>query len=151
MTDFGQLDEQLEEYDIRFEFKGKEYTVTPSVHDVLAYHRDRASSYAKLQKDPNSDSFGMWRRVSPLLGSKFIAKSGKFEGGIFEEIIEAGASFAQVERLANAIDLKYSSSDALAKAYFETGELGKALDKVKNDTQPSQETQKAAGETNGDA
>ena len=152
MTNFGQLDEQLDAYDIAFTFKGKEYQITPSVQEVLTFHRDLANARNKLATDRNaSDPFGVWRRVCPLLGSKFVAKTGKIEGGILGEIIEAGATFPQVERLVSAVEFKYSNSDELAKAYFETGNLKKAVDRLSDDSQPSQETQKAAGETNGDA
>lgn len=152
MTNFGQLDEQLDAYDIAFTFKGKEYQITPSVQEVLTFHRELGKEQTRLAENNQfDDGLGVWARVAPLLGSKFTRSTGKFTGGILAELEKAGASFSQMERLVSAVHLKYTQSDDLAKAYFATGNLKKAWEKMSNADQPSPETPKDAGETNGDA
>lgn len=135
MTDFGQLDEQLDEYDISFSFKGKEYQITPSAEQVLEFHRD----YFNARKKDGNDGMGVWDRVAPLLGSKFNAKTAKITGGILGELMDNGASFSQMERLVSAVHFKYVQGDDLAKAYFTTGDLGKAVDQLKSKSKDSQE------------
>ena len=134
MTDFGQLDEQLDAYDISFTFKGKEYHITPSAEQVLEFHRD----YFNARKKDEDNGMGVWSRVAPLLGSKFNTKTAKITGGILAEIMENGASYSQMERLVSAVHFKYVQGDDLAKAYFSTGDLGKAVDYLKNKNNDSQ-------------
>lgn len=134
MTDFGQLDEQLDAYDISFTFKGEEYHITPSAEQVLEFHRD----YFNSRKKGEDDGMGVWSRVAPLLGSKFNTKTAKITGGILAEIMENGASYSQMERLVSAVHFKYVQGDDLAKAYFSTGDLGKAVDYLKNKNSDSQ-------------
>lgn len=128
MTDFGQLDEQLDAYDISFVFKGEEYHITPSAEQVLEFHRD----YFNARKKNEDNGMGVWARVAPLLGSKFNAKTAKITGGILGEIMDNGASYSQMERLVSAVHFKYVQGDDLAKAYFTTGDLGKAVDQLKS-------------------
>lgn len=135
MTDFGQLDEQLDEYDISFTFKGEDYKVTPTVEQVLDFHRD----YTNAIKTGDDTGIGVWKRVAPLLGSKFNPKTAKISGGILEQIMKAGATYNQMERIISAVHFKYVQGDDLAKAYFETGELGKALDLLKQKRNDSQQ------------
>ena len=149
MTDFGQLDEQLDEYDISFTFKGEEYKVTPSAEQVLEFHRD----YYNARKKNEDEDLGVWSRVAPLLGSKFNAKTVKITGGILGELMDNGASYSQMERLVSSVHFKYVQGDELAKAYFVTGNLGKALDSLKSKssgTQENRETGQTSGETSGD-
>ena len=134
MTDFGQLDEQLDAYDISFIFKGKEYHITPSAEQVLEFHRD----YFNARKKDEDNGMGVWSRVAPLLGSKFNTKTAKITGGILGEIMENGASYSQMERLVSAVHFKYVQGDDLAKAYFSTGDLGKAVDQLKSKSNDSQ-------------
>ena len=102
MTDFGQLDEQLDAYDISFVFKGEEYHITPSAEQVLEFHRD----YFNARKKNEDNGMGVWARVAPLLGSKFNAKTAKITGGILGEIMDNGASYSQMERLVSAVHFK---------------------------------------------
>lgn len=134
MTDFGQLDEQLDAYDISFTFKGEEYHITPSAEQVLEFHRD----YFNARKKGEDTNLNVWSRVAPLLGSKFNTKTMKMTGGILGEIIENGCSYSQMERLVSAVHFKYVQGDDLAKAYFSTGDLGKAVDYLKNKNNDSQ-------------
>lgn len=134
MTDFGQLDEQLDAYDISFTFKGKEYKVTPSAEQVLEFHRD----YFNARKKDEDNGMGVWARVAPLLGSKFNTKTAKITGGILGELMDNGASYSQMERLVSAVHFKYVQGDDLAKAYFTTGDLGKAVDQLKSKSNDSQ-------------
>lgn len=134
MTDFGQLDEQLDAYDISFTFKGEEYKVTPSAEQVLEFHRD----YFNARKKDEDNGMGVWSRVAPLLGSKFNTKTAKITGGILGEIMDNGASYSQMERLVSAVHFKYVQGDDLAKAYFTTGDLGKAVDQLKSKSSDSQ-------------
>lgn len=134
MTNFGQLDEQLDAYDISFTFKGEEYHITPSAEQVLEFHRD----YFNARKKDEDNGMGVWSRVAPLLGSKFNTKTAKITGGILAEIMENGASYSQMERLVSAVHFKYVQGDDLAKAYFSTGDLGKAVDYLKNKNNDSQ-------------
>lgn len=134
MTDFGQLDEQLDAYDISFTFKGEEYKVTPSAEQVLEFHRD----YFNARKKDEDNGMGVWSRVAPLLGSKFNTKTAKITGGILGEIMDNGASYSQMERLVSAVHFKYVQGDDLAKAYFTTGDLGKAVDQLKSKSNDSQ-------------
>lgn len=135
MTDFGQLDEQLDAYDISFTFKGEEYKVTPSAEQVLEFHRD----YFNARKKNEDNGMGVWARVAPLLGSKFNTKTAKITGGILGEIMDNGASYSQMERLVSAVHFKYVQGDDLAKAYFTTGDLGKAVDQLKSKSNDSQD------------
>lgn len=135
MTDFGQLDEQLDAYDIAFTFKGEDYHITPTASQVLEFHRD----YYNARKSDEDSGMGVWKRVAPLLGSKFNPKTAKITGGILEQIMEAGATYSQLERLVSAVHFKYVQGDDLAKAYFETGELGKAVDILKQRNNASQQ------------
>lgn len=128
MTDFGQLDEQLDAYDISFTFKGEEYRITPSAKQVLEFHRN----YFNAREKGDDTDKSAWSRVAPLLGSKFNAKTLKITGGILGEIMENGASFSQMERLVSAVHFKYVQGDDLAKAYFTTGDLGKAVEQLKS-------------------
>lgn len=134
MTDFGQLDEQLDAYDISFTFKGEEYHITPSAEQVLEFHRD----YFNARKKNEDTGMGVWSRVAPLLGSKFNAKTAKITGGILGEIMDNGASYTQMERLVSAVHFKYVQGDDLARAYFSTGDLGKAVDHLKSQSSDSQ-------------
>lgn len=134
MTDFGQLDEQLDAYDISFTFKGEEYHITPSAEQVLEFHRD----YFNARKKNDDNGMGVWARVAPLLGSKFNTKTAKITGGILSEIMDNGASYSQMERLVSAVHFKYVQGDDLAKAYFSTGDLGKAVDQLKSKSSDSQ-------------
>lgn len=135
MTDFGQLDEQLDAYDISFTFKGEEYKVTPSAEQVLEFHRD----YFNARKKDEDNGMGVWSRVAPLLGSKFNTKTAKITGGILGEIMNNGASYSQMERLVSAVHFKYVQGDDLAKAYFTTGDLGKAVEQLKSKSNDSQD------------
>lgn len=135
MTDFGQLDEQLDAYDISFTFKGEEYKVTPSAEQVLEFHRD----YFNARKKDEDNGMGVWARVAPLLGSKFNTKTAKITGGILGEIMNNGASYSQMERLVSAVHFKYVQGDDLAKAYFTTGDLGKAVEQLKSKSNDSQD------------
>lgn len=147
MTDFGQLEEQQEPYDIAFNFKDKRFEISPTVEDILAFQTDVVRA-----REENADSNqATWARVAKLVGSKINKTTGKITGGVLAELKDLGASYVQMERVISAIHFKYTIGDDLAKAYFTTGNLGKALDSVKNGTPPSQETPKGAGETSGDA
>ena len=134
MTDFGQLDEQLDAYDISFTFKGEEYHITPSAEQVLEFHRD----YFNARKKDEDNGMGVWSRVAPLLGSKFNTKTAKITGGILGEIMDNGASYSQMERLVSAVHFKYVQGVDLAKAYFSPGDLVKAVDQLKSKSNDSQ-------------
>ena len=147
MTDFGQLKEHLDSNDIKFTLNGKEYTVDPSAQDVLRFHVHLTSDTAETRAGRGLATF---RRVAQLVGSKFDTKTGKITGGLLGQLMNDGATFPQLNHIVETIHIKYTSGDDLAKAYFETGSVKKALAMLNNDSQENQETGQTSGETNGD-
>lgn len=144
MTDFGQLQEHLDSNDVKFTLNGKEYTVDPSAQDVLKFHVRLNSS---TEKTVSGQGIATFERVAHLVGSKFDTETGKITGGLLGQLMKDGATFPQLNHIVETIHIKYTSGDDLAKAYFETGSVKKALEKLNND---SQETGQTSGETSGD-
>ena len=132
MADLGQLDDFLSGADITFSFKGKKYEITPTAREVLEFQRSYQNS---INSDKGVDELGTWARVCPLLGSTFDKKTLEIKDGILGELIDAGASYMQLERIVSAVHFKYVQGDDLAKAYFETGDLGKALKIARGENQ----------------
>lgn len=124
MADLGQLDDFLSGADITFTFKGKQYEVTPTARQVLEFQRDYQND---INSDKPTEEISTWARVCPLLGSTLNKKTLEIEGGILGELIDDGATYTQLERIVSAVHFKYVQGDDLAKAYFETGNLGKSL------------------------
>lgn len=147
MTDFGQLHEHLDSNDVKFTLNGKEYTADPSAQDVLKFHIHLNSSNGKTAAGQGLAAF---ERVAHLVGSKFDAETGKITGGLLGQLMKDGATFPQLNRIVETIHIKYTSGDDLAKAFFETGSLKKALDMLNNDSRENQETAQTSGETSGD-
>lgn len=147
MTDFGQLHAHLDSNDVEFTLNGKEYMADPSAEDVLKFHIDLNSSNEKTVAGQGLATFA---RVARLVGSKFDAGTGKITGGLLGQMIKDGATFPQLNRIVETIHIKYTSGDDLAKAYFETGSVKKALEMLNNDSQENQETGQTSGETSGD-
>lgn len=147
MTDFGQLHEHLGSDDVSFTLNGKEYTVDPSAQDVLKFH-----VHFNSRKETSAAGQGVatFERVARLVGSKFDTETGKVTGGLLGQLMKDGATFAQLNHIVETIHIKYTAGDELAKAYFETGSVKKALAKLNNDSQENQETGQTSGETNGD-
>ncbi|CQD04919.1 DUF7426 family protein [Corynebacterium striatum] len=144
MTNFGNLEEQLDPFDVYFTYRGKQYGFSPSVEDVLAFQIDLNRS-----RTDGTTEMDVWNRVIALSGGK-MSKTGKISGGVLEELTGDGVPFSVIDRFVQAVHLKYANNNDIAKAYFETGELGKALEKLKSDAQRNQATPKDAGETSGD-
>lgn len=147
MTDFGQLREHLDSNDIKFTLNGKEYTVDPAAEDVLKFHVHLNSSDEQTRAGQGLATF---ERVARLVGSKFDTKTGKITGGLLAELMKDGATFPQLNHIVETIHIKYTSGDDLAKAYFETGSVKKALERLSNDSQENQETGQTSGGTSGD-
>jgi len=147
MTDFGQLHEHLGSNDVKFTLNGKEYTADPTAEDVLKFHIHLNSSNEKTTAGQGLATF---ERVAHLVGSKFDTKTGKITGGLLGQLMKDGATFPQLNRIVDTIHIKYTSGDDLAKAYFETGSVKKALAMLNNDSQENPETGQTSGETNGD-
>ena len=147
MTDFGQLQEHLDSNDVKFTLNGKEYTVDPSAQDVLKFHVHLNS---RTEKTAVGQGIATFERVARLVGSKFDTETGKITGGLLGQLMKDGATFPQLNHIVETIHIKYTSGDDLAKAYFETGSLKKALEMLNNDSQENQETGQTSGETSGD-
>lgn len=149
----GQLEEAQQTADIEFSFAGKDYAITPTVEQVLAFHLDLAQEREEQEQDdaPRPRRFSVLQRVAPLLGSKFNPKTTKITGGVLKELIDAGMGWQTMNQLVGAIHLNYTSGSPLAEEFFKTGNLGKAIQTVTgtDGEQQNQKTPKNAGETTG--
>ena len=139
MADFGQITARAGD-DITFEFKRKKYKITPTVEQVLTFHR--YWNQIREEKIVQDAAISIWKGASQLMGGDFNTDTYEFEG-LPAELMEKGMDFHTLNRLLNAVHYRYQVSDDFALAYFETGDLGRAAAKINE----SRETPQATGET----
>ena len=160
-ADFGALEEFIDDYDVAFEFRGKEYKESFDFANVAAFKAwlSRYSKRLEAAEVTEDEQLAMsWYGVAILTGGKFDSKAWKFtglpKGHFLTQIVADGASYDVVDRLVNSIFAKYRFGDDIATAFYRERDLGKAL-KVAADNlnlveNQDQETPQEAGETNED-
>lgn len=146
MADLGQLKQFQDDYDVSFQWGRKQYKIKFTAAQGLAF-RHAVNEVGESGQPFKAEM--VWKLAAQLLGGDFDEEAYTFKGGVAEELLEAGCDLEILDRLLTSVYLKMQFSDDMATEFAKTGELGKAVEAIqkKNDSTPSQETPKDAGET----
>lgn len=165
-VNFGALEDFIDDYDVEFTHKGKEYKETFPFANIAAFKVWLAGYSERAEKEAEEGEAGKhlteaertstaWAGAAIILGGKFDPEKWEITGlpkkHFLNEVIADGANFEVVDRLVSSIFAKYRFNDEVAATYYKERDLGKALQiaiaaasKKAND---DQETPKGTGET----
>lgn len=144
MAHLGELTDYLEDSDLRFSYNGTDYRINPTAQQVLQYNRWCATS---LKDAPEAELF---QQAAILAGGTYNPEEGTFTGGVLGDLEAAGASAAQLERIATTTALNYFFGEDAAATYYASGDLGKALGLTKKQVKEIEQAATAASETKTD-
>lgn len=160
MADFGDLNQFLDDVDVRFEFAGKQYEVTFPFARVAAFKAHQAD-YDKRLKAGEVDAVerraATYIAVAVLLGGEFDTDEWRFKklpkAHFVNQMIADGASYTVIDRVISGIWAQQQWGDDVAVSFVKTYDLGKALAAVmkQNEESAAQETPQDTGETSEDA
>ena len=122
-TELGELSDFIDGGGLAFTFNGERFEVDPSAQTVLKFQK----TYRELMDKNELDGENMLRLGAELLGGTLDGRNMQFKGGVASKLIDAGASFEQVNRVIMTAITKYWLNDDAASEYYRTGDMGKAL------------------------
>lgn len=164
MANFGALENFLDDVDVTFEFRGKEYAETFPFKQVAAFKAHQTEFKERVRAGevtPAEQAQNIYNATAVLFGGKFNPKTWQFTGlpkdHFINRLIADGASYTVIDRVVSGIWAKFEWNDDIAERFIETYDLGKALETViaqakakNNDSQENPAGQTDTGETNED-
>lgn len=144
MLDLGQVESFNASDRITFTYNGKDYELTPTARQVMAFHTERVK-----ESTSTNAAVMAYTVTAPLFGSKYDPEKNTFTGGVIAKLIKEDIEWSALDRLITSVFIYFTSGSDLALAFMETGDFLAAVTKV-NEERQSRLIQPALGETSGD-